>query len=96
MWRQCYAVNRQKGTHLRVAAAARLWSTLDILDDLAARNGDGGPAPTPSMTVAVSTRGRPALLRRSLAAILAMIERRPGARPTAGGASPTRRVPYAT
>jgi len=61
----------------RIAKAARLWSAIDVFDDLAA--GHAEPAPTPSLTIAVCTRGRPLLVRRCLSALLDMVARRPGA-----------------
>lgn len=43
--------------------------------------GHPAPAPTPPLTIAVCTRNRPALLRRSLAALVSMRERRRGQGP---------------
>lgn len=42
-----------------------------ILDSLEARAGLGGPAPIPSLTLAICTRGRPQLVARCLAALVA-------------------------
>jgi glycosyltransferase involved in cell wall biosynthesis len=56
---------------LAAEAAAESVVALALADSLAARDGLDGPAPLPGLTVAVCTRGRPAMVARCLSRLVA-------------------------